>query len=60
MTRYTLTVYRDKKNTYRWRLMHKNGNIVADSGEGYATRSNAVRAARRLSWIALVARLVKE
>lgn len=60
MSSYTLTVYQDKKGAYRWRISHANGNIVADSGEGYATRSNAVRAARRLRWIAWAARLVKE
>ncbi|ELY71398.1 amphi-Trp domain-containing protein [Natrinema versiforme] len=39
-------VYEDKGGQWRWRLVHWNGNIVADSGEGYASRSNAERAAR--------------
>ena len=26
---------------YRWRLRHRNGNVVADSGEGYSSRSAA-------------------
>jgi len=30
-----------------WRLRAKNGQIVADGAEGYATRSNALRAAKR-------------
>ena len=34
-------VYRDKGGKWRWRLIHKNGNIVADSGEGYSSRSKA-------------------
>ena len=59
MSDYLLQVYQDKKGTYRWRILHKNGNITADSGEGYSTRSNAIRAARRLRWIAWCARLVK-
>ncbi|NHN63137.1 YegP family protein, partial [Haloarcula sp. JP-Z28] len=37
---------------FRWRLLHRNGNILADSGEGYSSRSNARRAARRVSELA--------
>lgn len=33
---------------WRWRLKANNGRIVADSGEAYASRPNAIRAARRL------------
>ena len=32
-------VYRDRKNEYRWRFTSSNGNIIADSGEGYTTRA---------------------
>lgn len=39
-------VYRDRAGEWRWRLVHWNGNIIADSGEGYASRYNAVRAVR--------------
>ncbi|WP_254763026.1 amphi-Trp domain-containing protein [Natrinema marinum] len=39
-------VYEDRAGEWRWRLVHWNGNIVGDSGEGYASRSNAERAAR--------------
>ncbi|MFU8866669.1 amphi-Trp domain-containing protein [Natronococcus sp.] len=39
-------VYQDRAEEWRWRLVHWNGNIIADSGEGYASRSNAERAAR--------------
>ena len=39
-------VYEDRAGEWRWRLVHWNGNIVADSGEGYFSRSNAKRAAR--------------
>jgi amphi-Trp domain-containing protein len=39
-------VYEDKGGQWRWRLVHWNGNIVGDSGEGYSSRSNAERAAR--------------
>jgi amphi-Trp domain-containing protein len=39
-------VYEDNAGEWRWRLVHWNGNVVADGGEGYASRSNAERAAR--------------
>ncbi|WP_440766267.1 amphi-Trp domain-containing protein [Natronorubrum sp. DTA7] len=39
-------IYEDRAGEWRWRLVHWNGNIVADSGEGYTSRSNAKRAAR--------------
>ncbi|MFC6786665.1 YegP family protein [Halobaculum halobium] len=40
-------VYEDAGGEFRWRLVHRNGNILGDSGEGYANRSNARRAADR-------------
>jgi len=56
---YKLTVYLDKRGEYRWRITHVNGNTIADGSEGYVTRSNAIRAARRLKVIAGEAVLVK-
>jgi uncharacterized protein YegP (UPF0339 family) len=38
-------IYQDAANQYRWRLKAPNGRIMADSGEGYVSRSNARRAA---------------
>lgn len=34
-------VYEDNANEWRWRLRHRNGNVLADSGEGYSSRSAA-------------------
>lgn len=34
----TFEVYEDRAGEWRWRLVHDNGNIIADSGEGYASR----------------------
>lgn len=31
----TFERYQDKANEWRWRLQTKNGQIIADSGEGY-------------------------
>jgi len=39
----TFEVYEDRSGKYRWRLVHGNGNIIADSGEGYATKQKATQ-----------------
>lgn len=36
--------YEDKAGEWRWRLKAANGQIIATSGEGYKTKSNADRA----------------
>ncbi|WP_353633836.1 HVO_2922 family protein [Halobacterium sp. NMX12-1] len=41
-------IYRDVAGEWRWRLVHKNGNILADGGEGYSRRRDARRAVDRL------------
>lgn len=33
-------VYRDSADDYRWRLRAGNGNIIADSGQGYSRRTD--------------------
>lgn len=38
-------IYQDAARAFRWRLIAPNNKIIADSGEGYATRYNAHRAA---------------
>jgi uncharacterized protein YegP (UPF0339 family) len=37
----TFELYEDREGQYRWRLRHDNGNIIADSGEGYASKQKA-------------------
>ena len=37
----TFELYEDKEGKHRWRLVHRNGNILADSGDGYASRQKA-------------------
>ena len=34
-------IYKDKSNEFRWRLVHTNGQIIANSGEGYKTKASA-------------------
>lgn len=38
----TFELYQDKAGEWRWRLRHENGNIIADSGEGYVAKAGAV------------------
>ena len=35
-------IYKDKTGEFRWRLTHTNGQVIADSGEGYTTKVNAM------------------
>lgn len=37
----TFVLYEDNAEEWRWRLRHVNGNIIADSGEGYASKQKA-------------------
>jgi len=37
-------LYEDKAGEWRWRLVHRNGQIIADCGEGYESKSGAKRA----------------
>ena len=41
MSRATFELYRDGKGEHRWRLVHDNGNVIADSGEGYRSKEKA-------------------
>jgi uncharacterized protein len=36
-------VYKDKAGEFRWKLTHTNGQIIANSGEGYSTKANAIK-----------------
>lgn len=33
-------IYRDEDKQYRWRFVAANGNIIADSGEGYRQKDD--------------------
>ena len=37
----TFELFADKQDKWRWRLRHGNGNIIADSGQGYASKQKA-------------------
>jgi|AntRauTorcE11898_2_1112593.scaffolds.fasta_scaffold00949_3 amphi-Trp domain-containing protein len=36
-------VFQDKATEWRWRLRHRNGNVIATSGEGYTRKHNALK-----------------
>ncbi|WP_336326581.1 HVO_2922 family protein [Halovenus sp. HT40] len=37
----TFELFRDKQDKFRWRLVHDNGNIIADCGQGYSSKQKA-------------------
>ncbi|MDS0220236.1 DUF1508 domain-containing protein [Haloarcula sp. S1AR25-5A] len=39
-------VFRDRREEWRWRLRHHNGNVIATSGEGYTRKHNAWKGLR--------------
>jgi len=41
-------LYKDKKREWRFRIRSRNGKIVADSGESYKTKRNAIKGLRAL------------
>lgn len=50
--KYKIVVYCGGDYTWYWRLKSvRNGKIIADGGEGYSSKSNALRAAGRLKTI---------
>lgn len=49
MKPYVISIYRDRSGEYRWRMKRRRGGrILADSGEGYARRSDCRRAVSSL------------
>jgi uncharacterized protein YegP (UPF0339 family) len=38
----TFQIYKGKIGEFRWRLTHTNGHIIANSGEGYTNKVNAM------------------
>ena len=35
-------LYKDKKGEFRWKMVHTNGQTIADSGEGYKAKASAI------------------
>ncbi len=53
-------VYKDGKGEWRWRLLARNGRLVADCGEGYARRAQALKAVGRVQLCASARVVVEE
>ncbi|SIR64739.1 hypothetical protein SAMN05421858_3103 [Haladaptatus litoreus] len=51
-------LYQDAADEWRWRLVASNGNIIADSGEGYASKQGAQRGIRSVKTSAPDAQIV--
>ncbi|WP_135825505.1 HVO_2922 family protein [Halorussus ruber] len=49
----TFEVYEGRDEKWRWRLVHDNGNVVADSGQGYSSRQAAEKGLRSVKRNAL-------
>jgi amphi-Trp domain-containing protein len=39
-------LFRDRRDEWRWRLRHRNGNVIATGGEGYTRKHNARKGLR--------------
>ncbi len=39
-------VYQDGQQNWRWRLRHQNGRLIAESGEGYVAKADAMNGIR--------------
>jgi len=44
----TFQAYKDAAGEWRWRLVARNGETIADSAEGYRRKGACVRAVERL------------
>lgn len=45
----TFQLFEDRAGEWRWRLRHRNGNVIAASGEGYTTKANARKGLRSVA-----------
>lgn len=55
----TFELYEDRADEWRWRLVHRNGNIIADGGEGYTSKQNARKGIRSVKTNAAGAEVIE-
>ena len=53
-------VFRDRGDEWRWRLRHRNGYIIATSGEGYTRKHNAQKGLRSVMENSPAAEMIEE
>lgn len=46
--KYTLWYYEGQDNQWYWRLLASNKKVIADGSEGYSSKSNVLRAVKKL------------
>jgi uncharacterized protein YegP (UPF0339 family) len=46
--RYTLLYYKGEDDLWYWRLLASNKRIIADGSEGYSSKSNILRAIKKI------------
>jgi uncharacterized protein YegP (UPF0339 family) len=46
MAKAGFEIYQDNAGQWRWRLRATNGQLLANGGEGFASRSNVLRSIR--------------
>lgn len=49
MRRDLVVLYRDRAEQWRWRYVATNGHVMADSGQGYSRRIDALNGAKRVT-----------
>lgn len=49
---YYFSLYQDVSNHWRWRLVARNGKIIANGGEAFYSKSDAHRSAQLVQSIA--------
>lgn len=48
MKTHQITIYKDSKGEFRWRMTAKNGKVVAESGEGYKRKRTMMDTLNRM------------
>lgn len=52
-------LYVDRASEWRWRLVHDNGNVIADGGQGYSSKRAATDGIRSVKRNAPEARIIE-
>lgn len=55
-----IKIYKDKSGQWRWRLLARNGKIIADSAEAYRRKAGAMRAVHKLQVNLVLAEVIEE
>lgn len=58
--KYTLLYYQGENELWYWRLLASNKKIIADGSEGYSSKSNIMRAVKKMKCLNFDYILVRE